>query len=381
MSRNPKTLTIHHAQAHQPWTVPYSEGVLHASESGVPHILSTHDVLHAMKSLGKLATVFERLDHAEGGKIPPDEAYQAKVTVRAMAADLVTAALRLGNLWDFSVAEALVERVKDKNDVNIIEWPTQADAKDLAGAAVVAMRNAAAGGFQVKAQGECTCGSLSGIPDVARRAGAGAIERSFNGHKVGDWVQDRTLGIIGRVESFNDDGGAMVEEGGGKLRFTNLGFCEKFPRPNEAQQADDVARDKAEGAYDPALLTPPEPRKMVGPDRFDGGVPGNVNGPMNNPFDHGTTASRLAESGALTEAQREAILEGCPSGWRDPRFEEKPCQELHGFIQPIVSAVKTADGTEHRVEDYRAVEGDEHTAYDAQDGFANPIQSGRTDRT
>lgn len=154
MSRNPKALTIHHAQEHQPWTVPYSRGVERAKRNGVPHILASHDVLHAMKSVGKLAALFERLDHTKDGKLPPDEAFEAKQTVRAMAADLVTAALRLGNLYQFSVAEALVERVKEKNAEDIIDWPTVVDAPRLTAAALDAMRRGAAQGDVEKAERE-----------------------------------------------------------------------------------------------------------------------------------------------------------------------------------------------------------------------------------
>lgn len=66
-------LTIRNAQRNHPWNtlnggygaVPYSEGVRRAEvmPGGVPHIQGTHAVLHAAKSLGKLAAVFEALDH------------------------------------------------------------------------------------------------------------------------------------------------------------------------------------------------------------------------------------------------------------------------------------------------------------------------------
>lgn len=44
-------------------------------------------------------------------------------------------------------------------------------------------------------------------------------------------------------------------------------------------------------------------------------TPINGNGARvrNNPFNHGTTASRAAESGTLTEEQRQAMMEGAPS--------------------------------------------------------------------
>jgi hypothetical protein len=101
-------LTIRFAQDHQPWMVPYSGGVLIAAAAHVPHILASHAVLHAAKSVGKLASVFEGADHGK----PVDAGL-----VSDMTADLVTAALRLANLYKFDLAAALVERVKEKNGV------------------------------------------------------------------------------------------------------------------------------------------------------------------------------------------------------------------------------------------------------------------------
>lgn len=106
-------LTIDWAQQNQPWTVPYSSGVQYSSRHDVPHILASHDVLHAIKTLGKLASVFEALDHSDQRE--PDDGQLD--TIKDMSADLVTAALRLGNLYQFSVAEQLIARVKEKNGV------------------------------------------------------------------------------------------------------------------------------------------------------------------------------------------------------------------------------------------------------------------------
>lgn len=110
-----ENLTIAYAQKRQPWTLPYSSGVESAAESDVPHILGSHAVLHAMKSLGKLAAVFEALDHGD----KEISAAQADV-VAAMSADLMTIALRFANLYDFDLAGTLVSRVEEKNGVNIL---------------------------------------------------------------------------------------------------------------------------------------------------------------------------------------------------------------------------------------------------------------------
>lgn len=122
---NHKTLTIQHAQDFQPWTVPYSAGIDIASRELVPHILASHTVLHAVKSVGKLATVFEALDHSrstgEEGKSEPITDTQL-ATVQAMSADLLTAALRLANLYKFDLAKVLVDRIEEKNSVPLAPW-------------------------------------------------------------------------------------------------------------------------------------------------------------------------------------------------------------------------------------------------------------------
>lgn len=107
-----KKLTIDDAQYKQPWTVPYSDAVVTAQENGVPHILGTHAVLHGMKSLGKIAAIYEKLDHSEELPVLDD-----LIIVENMAADLMTIALRFANLHGFSLSKALIRRVVEKNGV------------------------------------------------------------------------------------------------------------------------------------------------------------------------------------------------------------------------------------------------------------------------
>lgn len=96
-------------QRNQPWTVPYSRGLLDAQPM-VPHIMGSHVTLHAAKSVGKIAAVFEALDHADA---PPTDVQIA--TLSSMAADLVTAAMRIANLYGFDLLNRLRERVAEKN--------------------------------------------------------------------------------------------------------------------------------------------------------------------------------------------------------------------------------------------------------------------------
>jgi len=110
MKPDPAMLTIRDAQLNQPWTVPYSDGVIHAAAGDVPHILGSHCALHAAKSVGKLCAVFEELDHT--GAEPTTKQLNL---IAAMSADLVTEALRFANLYEFDLAAVFVERVAKKN--------------------------------------------------------------------------------------------------------------------------------------------------------------------------------------------------------------------------------------------------------------------------
>lgn len=129
-------LTIRQAQEKQPWAVPYSEGVdaaAHGTDDSeghgipelVPHILGTHCVLHAAKSLGKIAAVYEARDHFDANPVHNPCAQAERDMIRAAAADLMTAALRFANLEGFDLAEALVERVKEKNGTDFGPVPDQ----------------------------------------------------------------------------------------------------------------------------------------------------------------------------------------------------------------------------------------------------------------
>ena len=107
-----QNLTIRRAQLKQPWEVPYGARIAEEEdETEQRDLLSRHVVLHVMKSAGKLASVFEKADHDN------DHLLNAKGldVVKAMAADLVTAALRLANLYGFDMQGELEKRVEEKN--------------------------------------------------------------------------------------------------------------------------------------------------------------------------------------------------------------------------------------------------------------------------
>lgn len=114
--------SIRERQKRQPWTVPYAAGVKYAQDRGdVPHILASHCALHAAKTVGKLAAVFEAMDHPArpdtdwGPSKPTDAQLQ---TIKDMAADLFVEALRFANLYGFDLADEHARRVVEKNGGN-----------------------------------------------------------------------------------------------------------------------------------------------------------------------------------------------------------------------------------------------------------------------
>lgn len=121
MSRDFKTLTLHHLQTTQPWTLPYSPKLVATVEAddGLGHLLATHTMLHAQKTLGQIAAIFEELDHTGA-----DMDMAQRDTLAGKAADLVTVAMRFANLYNFDLARAVVLRSEDKNNVTIPAWPT-----------------------------------------------------------------------------------------------------------------------------------------------------------------------------------------------------------------------------------------------------------------
>lgn len=119
--RDFSTVTLHHLVVTQPWRVPYSEALNDAvgAERGLGHLMGSHAVLHASKTVGQLAAVFENLDHTGA---PMDACPNHVATLRDKAADLVTAAMRLANLYGFDLAQAVVERSEEKNGVILPAW-------------------------------------------------------------------------------------------------------------------------------------------------------------------------------------------------------------------------------------------------------------------
>jgi hypothetical protein len=120
------TLTIRHAQKHQPWTVPYTRGVMASSREnnhmGVPHILGSHIALHITKTAGKIAAVFESLDHGDAKNTQAGITEEQTKVLKDMAADLVVEALRISNLYNFDLATEHYRRVAETNRKFLPPW-------------------------------------------------------------------------------------------------------------------------------------------------------------------------------------------------------------------------------------------------------------------
>lgn len=105
---NPSELTIELAQREQPWTVPYGEGKwwVTTDEGRLKHTIA-----HAQKSLGKIASIVEALDHSSAQWLSDAD----EDSVVDMAADLMSAALQIATVVHRSLAHALIRRVTAKN--------------------------------------------------------------------------------------------------------------------------------------------------------------------------------------------------------------------------------------------------------------------------
>lgn len=110
-------LTIDHAQRTQPWTQPYADRHRYDAADFRSPFLARHTLAHVMKTVGKLAAVYEVVDHSNLGPVPSDEQIRE---IAGLSADLLTAALKFANIYSFSLARELVARVREKNGV---VWP------------------------------------------------------------------------------------------------------------------------------------------------------------------------------------------------------------------------------------------------------------------
>lgn len=106
-----RLFSLRHLQKHLPWTIPYSNE-FERSASVNPKRRISHDVLHVMKSLGRVAAECESADHARPGKLNT-EALSKEV------ADLVICALHIARLEGFDLHDAVISNSEARNAATI----------------------------------------------------------------------------------------------------------------------------------------------------------------------------------------------------------------------------------------------------------------------
>ena len=104
-----KGMTLRWLQANLPWTIPYSDMFV-ASAYSMDRV--AHDVMHVMKSLGRIAAECEGHDHGRDRKLY-GEAFAKEV------ADLVICALHIAKLEGFDLQDAVIDNSSLRNKVDI----------------------------------------------------------------------------------------------------------------------------------------------------------------------------------------------------------------------------------------------------------------------
>jgi hypothetical protein len=112
-------VNIRDLQAQLPWTIPYSADFRHSqSDEGHRHLI--HDVLHTMKSLGKIAAVCERIDHQ--GPVLHSNTDPERAALAAEAVDLVICALHIAKtnpFGPFDLEAAVLAALDRRNGSNL----------------------------------------------------------------------------------------------------------------------------------------------------------------------------------------------------------------------------------------------------------------------
>lgn len=106
-----RTHSLRHLQEHLPWTLKYTYE-FEASSGSNPQRRIGHDVLHVLKSLGKIASDVEAADHGRMRKLEGP-------TLAKEVADLVICALHIAKLEGFDLQEAVVSSSELRNGVAI----------------------------------------------------------------------------------------------------------------------------------------------------------------------------------------------------------------------------------------------------------------------
>src|SRR5688572_9942290 len=104
-------VSIRHLQKHQPWSIEYSEEFLKSKEQNIMRQVS-HDILHVMKGLGRLAAECEYADHGKPGKLTEYE-------FASNLSDLVQCAMHIATLVGIDLETMVLEEMERRNNVKI----------------------------------------------------------------------------------------------------------------------------------------------------------------------------------------------------------------------------------------------------------------------
>lgn len=102
-------MNLSHIQKHLPWTVPYSQE-FNNSKLHNRFRQTTHDMLHIMKSAGRIATICESSDHADAGPIH---------TLPKELASIVMSAMYIASTHNIDLEREIKKLVFEKNGVSI----------------------------------------------------------------------------------------------------------------------------------------------------------------------------------------------------------------------------------------------------------------------
>lgn len=101
--------SLRHLQQHLPWTIPYSDTF---ESYATPLDRVNHDVLHVMKSLGRIAAECENHHHGRDRKL-------YGTALAKETADLVICALHIARLEGFDLQDAVVSNSEARNAASI----------------------------------------------------------------------------------------------------------------------------------------------------------------------------------------------------------------------------------------------------------------------
>lgn len=101
-------MNLFHIQRNLPWTVPYSQE-FNNSKIHNPARQTSHDMLHIMKSAGRIADACEKADHGQAGIIP----------LGKELASIAMSVMHIASNHRIDLEQEIRKLVFEKNGVNI----------------------------------------------------------------------------------------------------------------------------------------------------------------------------------------------------------------------------------------------------------------------